>query len=235
MDTKRNKDIAKKQLHRRQLSTAKSHRKHDPDLQRSLPKLNANPVILIVCEGKNTEPSYFNQFKLSSATIKALGKGYNTLSLVKHALFLSQQKKYDKIWVVFDKDNHTNANFNNAIKLAQSHSFGVAYSNQAFEYWLILHFNDHQGSKLDRSNYEKIINDFINPMGAHYDGDGNKLITKEFFRILDSIDPKTSKPRIELAINRAKKIDQYLLHHSPANEESSTTVYKLIETILNYI
>ncbi|MGN6417310.1 MAG: RloB domain-containing protein [Pseudobacter sp.] len=31
----------------------------------------------------------------------------------------------------------------------------IAYSNQAFEYWLILHFEDHQGGKIDRNDYHK--------------------------------------------------------------------------------
>lgn len=46
------------------------------------------PTILIVCEGENTEPSYFEQFKLTSATI--IGEGYNAVSLVKQAEKLSK-------------------------------------------------------------------------------------------------------------------------------------------------
>lgn len=41
---------------------------------------------LIVCEGENTEPEYFNAFRLTTATVKAVGKGLGTMSLVKEAL-----------------------------------------------------------------------------------------------------------------------------------------------------
>ena len=110
-------------------------------------------MILIVCEGKNTEPSYFKQFRISSAIVKSIGEGYNTISLVKRAKQLAKRKKYDQIWCVFDADpkldNTKQAqNFNNAIKLAEKHKFGIAYSNQAFEYWLILHLDDHQGGAM---------------------------------------------------------------------------------------
>ena len=40
---------------------------------------------------RETEPSYFNKFKLTTATIKAVGEGYNTISLVNRAIELSKE------------------------------------------------------------------------------------------------------------------------------------------------
>jgi len=235
MDPKRQREIENKKRHKVALASSKTRRSQEPVLDREPPKFKANPVILIVCEGKNTEPSYFRQFRLTSATIKVLGEGYNTIGVVKQAIDLAAKRKYDKVWVVFDKDDHNPSNFNNAITMAKANGFGVAYSNQAFEYWLILHFNDHQGGKLNRSDYERIINGYIQPLGAYYEGDGNKLISTEFFNILDANDPVTGTPRVKLALTRAKKIDKRLDHQSPAIEESSTTVFKLVGNILKYI
>ena len=48
---------------------------------------------LIVCEGENTEPEYFNAFRLTSATVKAVGKGLGTMSLVKEALAIRKTEK----------------------------------------------------------------------------------------------------------------------------------------------
>lgn len=58
-------------------------------------------------------------------------------------------KKYDEIWCVFDADPKPSnpsqiMNFNSAIMLAEKQKFFVAYSHQAFEYWLLLHMDDHQ-------------------------------------------------------------------------------------------
>ncbi len=53
------------------------------------------PTILIVCEGKNTEPSYFDQFEVTSATVKTTGDGRNTISLVTQAWQLQEEAKKD--------------------------------------------------------------------------------------------------------------------------------------------
>jgi hypothetical protein len=235
MKDKKAAQIEAKQKHILELSAAKAKRRVEPILARAIPVKLEKPTILIVCEGKNTEPSYFRQFKLTSATIRAIGNGYNTTSLVNQAIALSQQRTYDQVWCVFDKDQFPANDFNNAITITTANNFGVAYSNQAFEYWLILHFEDHQGGGMNSDKYDQTINRYINPLGANYDGEGSKNITEDFFEILDGIDTKTNRPRIELAILRSKRNYNQLTHASPATEESSTTVFRLAEEILKFI
>src|SRR6218665_853828 len=82
MKDKKAEQTAAEQKHKEEL---KSKRRAAPDFKRPEPSLAEKPTILIVCEGKNTEPSYFKQFRLSSAAIKPVGIGYNTTSLVKKA------------------------------------------------------------------------------------------------------------------------------------------------------
>jgi len=74
---------ADRERHKQALRTSK---RNEPNLERTEPVLIEKPTILIVCEGENTEPSYFNQFRLSSATVKPIGEGYNTISLVRRAI-----------------------------------------------------------------------------------------------------------------------------------------------------
>lgn len=229
------KEIQKKSAHLTRLNAAKTKRAIDPLLERGVPTKDEKPTILIVCEGENTEPSYFNQFRLTSARIKALGEGYNTVSLVQQALALSQKGKYDQVWCVFDKDSFTTNNFNNAIKMAVANGFRVAYSNQAFEYWLILHFEDHQGGFMPRTDYNKKINGYINKLGAEFDGDTNKNVSTKFFDLLMGYDIVTGSKRMDLAIKRATRIYTGLPHTSPATEESSTSVFHLVEEILKYV
>lgn len=57
--------IARKKKH---LENLKKSRRNEPVLDRNEPSKLEKPTLLIVCEGKNTEPSYFRQFKLSTAT-----------------------------------------------------------------------------------------------------------------------------------------------------------------------
>jgi hypothetical protein len=230
MKNKKQEQVENKKRHKEELK-----RRGEPDLTRSAPSKLEKPLILIVCEGQNTEKSYFDQFRLTSAQLVTLGKGYNTISLVNEAIRLSQIKTYEQVWCVFDKDDFTANDFNTAITIVAANNFGLAYSNQAFEYWLILHFEDHQGGAMPRQDYSEKLNEYIGPLGAVYDGEGSKLITSDLFEILEGKDEKTGRVRRELATGRAKKIYATYDHASPATEESSTTVFRLVDEIMKYV
>lgn len=232
MKNKREEQIAAKKRHKEQL---KKKRKTEPDFERATPILSEKPTILIVCEGENTEPSYFNQFRLSSATVKPVGEGYNTISLVNRAIQLANEKSYEQVWCVFDKDDFSDNDFNNAIIMAQANNFGLAYSNQAFEYWLILHFNDHQGGGMHRDDYNDKINKLIKPFKVVYDGKKSKMIDEDFFELLDGFDEKTEEKRVDLAIKRAERNYKQHNHSNPAKEESTTTVFQLVKELLKYV
>ena len=232
MRNKKTKEAADREKHKRQLKTWS---RKQSTLERPKPSLSIKPTILIVCEGRNTEPSYFRQFRLSSATIKAIGEGYNTTSLVNRAMQIANRETYDQVWCVFDKDDFNDMDFNNAIKIANANNLGVAYSNQAFEYWLILHFDDHQGGGMHRKDYDDKINALLKPYNLSYDGKNSKIISEEFFELLDGVDEKTTKERKQLAIERASRNLNLNNHNTPAKAESSTTVFRLVEEIMKYI
>ena len=66
-------------------------------------------VVLIVCEGKKTEPEYFEglkrAYRLSGANIKVVpGDGNDPVSIVKHALTEYRKGGYDRAFCVFDRD-----------------------------------------------------------------------------------------------------------------------------------
>lgn len=232
MKDKKAEQALDKEKHKAQL---KAKRRTETSIERSEPVLNEKPTILIVCEGKNTEPSYFNQFRLTSATVKPVGEGYNTISLVNRAIQMANQTSYEQVWCVFDKDDFDSVDFNNAILLADANGFGIAYSNQAFEYWILLHFNDHQGGGIHRDEYNDKLNKSLKEFNISYDGKKNKIVTEEIFELLDGIDEKTGKERKMVAIERAEKIYDRLDHNNPANEESSTTVFRLVRELLKYL
>lgn len=231
---KKAEQIANKKQHKIEIKAAK-RRREEPLLELELPTRVEKMRILIVCEGVNTEPSYFRQFRLTSANILELGAGCDTVRVVERAHEEQQKNDYEQVWVVFDKDDFPSDDFNKAVFMAERLGFGVAYSNQAFEYWLILHFEDHQGGGMHRDDYHDKLNVYLQGFGLYYDGKGNKLITKEIFDILFAQDRPTDTPRIQLALRRAERIYGQHLHVSPANEESTTTVFRLVEEILKYI
>ena len=243
IQNKKQKEIERANTHKLRLANIKAKRRGEPIIERKAPELFEKPVILIYCEGVNTEPSYFNKYKLSSMDVKCYGEGRNTLSLVERAKTISEKGKYDKTWCVFDADPKPDnpkqlENFNSAVVQAKKYGFGVAYSNQAFEYWLLLHFEDHQGGAMDRKEYGDKINAYINEMGVHYDYNGDKLVNQDLFDLLNIV-VKTDRhgnkfTRTDIAIIRAKRNQKQWDNSNPGKEESSTTVHSLVEILLKY-
>lgn len=204
------------------------------DLKRKSPYKEKVPSILIVCEGKNTEKSYFEQFRLQTLKVEPVGTGLTTINLVKKAKKLADNGNYQSIWCVFDKDN--TVDFDEAIKLANSYGFKVGYSNQAFEYWILLHFIDHQGSSMHRNSYCSKLNKYLKPLNCEYDK-VSKIITTDIFDELERAEIDSEKlSRRELACRRAERINssyEYNIKHSL--RESSTTVCDLIRYLEKYI
>lgn len=208
-------------------------------IKKKNPFINAEPIlikpagtkqprklILIVCEGENTEVDYFKHFRSPNVTIIPIGIGMSTTKLVKevekHCKEMEKRKKikFDEIWVVFDKDD--NADFEEAIRLAESKKYKVAYSNQAFEYWFVLHFQDHQGGAMPRSAYAGIINEYLQKQDAYYDAK-SKHVSDAMFEIMD----KSS----QVAYDRACKLYALKKKNNQETQESVTTVHRLIKSI----
>ena len=68
------KDKKAEQKAAKQKHLKKAQRRKEPSLVRPIAELKEKPFILIVCEGKNTEPYYFNQFRITTAKVKSVGK-----------------------------------------------------------------------------------------------------------------------------------------------------------------
>ena len=104
--------------------------------------------VLIVCEGKKTEPTYFRdlirEYRLTSAIVKVAGEGADPKIVVERAKERQKaeqraEEQYDRIFCVFDRDEHEK--FDAASRDAKRHGFKLARSWPCFEYWLLLHFS----------------------------------------------------------------------------------------------
>ncbi|MBN4079239.1 RloB domain-containing protein [Beggiatoa alba] len=128
------------------------HLRRARKLARRKPRRAPYDKVLIVCEGKKTEPNYFEELKdhygLSSANVAVTGDcGSSPMSVVNHAqdLFRESEKAgdaFDRAFCVIDKDNHSD--YPSALDtLARAKPEGVFEaipSVPCFEYWLLLHF-----------------------------------------------------------------------------------------------
>jgi len=108
--------------------------------------------VLIVCEGRKTEPNYFtglrDDYRLNSANVEITGEGDSTPEgVLAFARARYQQEQtagdpFDTVFCVFDKDDH--AGYSRALaRLSSIRPRGVfraIASVPAFEYWLLLHY-----------------------------------------------------------------------------------------------
>lgn len=116
--------------------------------------------VLIVCEGEKTEPNYFRAFRVASQVCEIRGTGYNTDSLVKEAIRLSALANYREVWCVFDRDSFAEKNVRTAFQLATNHGLKIAFSNECFELWYLLHFKL-LDTNLKREQYYKQLRELM--------------------------------------------------------------------------
>lgn len=92
----------------------KDHRKASLTRRQGVREIKQS--FLIVCEGEKTEPDYFKAFRMTAATVKAVGQAMNTMTLVNKAISIRKadrlkKRDYDQCWVVFDKDDFPASDF----------------------------------------------------------------------------------------------------------------------------
>lgn len=123
---------------------------------------------LIICEGEQTEPNYFKALIADqSSVVREVyieGEGCATIALVQRALEIKKELEwengfeFDRVWVVFDKDDFKD--FNDAIGMAKKNRLKSAWSNEAFELWYYLHF-EYLDDKISRKDYIKKLQKMI--------------------------------------------------------------------------
>jgi len=118
---------------------------------------------------------------------------------------------------VFDKDDF--ADYDDAIVLAEKNCIKVSCSNQAFEFWFILHF-EKLNAAVNRRLYKQILEGHF---GREY-----KKTDEKIYAFL--------KGRMKKAIEHAKWGHQTHVGNGgkPSDWESYTTVYKLAEELLRW-
>ena len=184
-------------------------------------KVNTREIkqrFLIVCEGAKTEPNYFESFRIPTVTIKIEGLGENPSKLVQSANELKSQDDYDQVWCVFDRDDWTKEDFNNAISRAEKYGFKVAYSNEAFELWYVLHF-EFLDTGIPRKDYIKKLTSLL---GKKYQKNSKTI----YDDLLDKQDT---------ASKNAKKLLEDYPQLKPEQDNPSTTVHLLVKQLNRFV
>ncbi|QLG10998.1 RloB domain-containing protein [Deinococcus sp. D7000] len=182
-------------------------------------------VYLIVCEGTKTEPLYFTEMRRQhklAIGVEICGTGCNTLSLINQAIKIkaSSSTTFDQVWCVFDRDDFPRDNFTNAIFKAESNGLRLAWSNQCFELWYLLHFRYTTGF-LDR---DSIYRELGTLLGGTYNKNQQGI-----YKLLYA--------RQNTAIENSKKLEIYQKENGglPSDSNPWTKVHELIEELINQV
>ena len=191
-------------------------------------KVKTRRWFLIVCEGEKTEPYYFKSFPVNPKVIKLdiKGEGRNPNSLVEKAISLKNDSEFDetdRFWCVFDRNKNPNnpndsQNFNSAITLARNNGIDVAYSNDAFELWYLLHFHFYN-TGISRKDYQNMLTQLL---GQEY-----KKNSKTIYEDL--------KDKQQDAIKHAERLLKEYDRPNPESDNPSTTVHLLVEELNSFI
>lgn len=200
-------------------------------------------VFVLAYEGNVAEPKYFDALKNSEKFNDEIihleelkrtrkdGRSDPKHVFAKLKFFYNQQrknynfKKDDEFWMVIDRDSWNC--LPEIIKLCKvENNFFCAISNPCFEIWLLMHifdielFSAEEKKKIHENKKVSSCKHYIDiVLGESISGGYNKVHPK----------PNRFIPHIDIAIERAKKIDK---SNNDYPSEIGSHVYKLVKKII---
>ena len=197
-------------------------------LRRRQGQRQVKTTILIVGEGKKTEPIYFDGLKREEAVSRAFavtvkkGPGYSAEAVVKAAIDLRRGGIFDQVWCVIDVEGPAHAaSLKAAMDLAAQEGITLCLSNPAFEVWLLAHFERRAGLFKD---CDAVITD----LSKHWQKAFGTDYEKNDQRIYEKLETRTND-----AIANAQTV--YEKEHtgkSRTDRNSSSEVYQLVKRLL---
>lgn len=202
--------------------------------------------ILIVCEDTKTEPAYFESFKKQipedTLFLHTVGTGRDPQGVIlqtiseRNLLKADTLKEIDQVWAVFDIDdaneNQTKRQkFEDALQIAESENIRLAYSNEVFELWLLLHLTDVSAEHPIPRNtlYAQLQREIRkNPAYSNYEYNHRK-IDPLFLPMMTKLGDES------LAIERAETLEQVQRGKKPLTANPCTKVHHLVKELREWI
>ena len=222
------------------------------DLERKIENKKTKAKIIIACEDSVSAPAYFK--KMIDKLIQERNISPYSIVIVPHdgkthpTGVLDNLKNYkkdglnykdfDKRWIVIDRDanykggGHTAEDFNNAFKKAKKIKVEVAYANDSFELWYLLHF-EYRNSAIMRDEIIREVISYLKNIDKNIfrflseDNFKQETYNKQIFKVLENLQP--------IATKNAKRLLESYNCHNPEKDNPSTNIYKLVEMLLKEV
>ena len=193
---------------------------------------SAHPIVLIVCGGTRTERRYFEAFPVHALSVRILAEAFDPVRLVRWAKAeRSEEARRQRCiaaavetWCVFDFDpglhGITADQFQAALSTAEAAGIQVAWSNECFEVWYLLHFlpldaalprGEYAGRLSARLGvrYDKAAGDLYDRMLPHQPHalrHAERLLAERPGELPHRINPGTTVHRLVTRLNRSLRL-----------------------------
>ena len=153
-----------------------------------------NPaILLIICEGKETEPQYFEIVKRHRrinngvARVKIIGDCGQHKKLIdladSHRNEVCRKEDVEleevEVWGVFDEDN-INVTFSELEKYSAARNVNLAFSSPMFELFLLQHFKRSATNATGRELESLLSQEMNNKVGSNYNKNDLSVLKSAF-------------------------------------------------------
>jgi hypothetical protein len=204
-------------------------------------KVDSTKTFIIFCEDGAVEPAYFELFKREGVQIKTHGnqKQHHVqvdnateyfrkgdLLEMKNGVEVLKIDEGAQVWCVFDRDREPNDGkdtaFNDSIRTTNDKGIKTAWSNDDFELWILLHFEDVDPNNSDyfnRSKYYERLTQILKErlpsenmfQNARFDYYTSMKSRKNFLTHTYQL----MKESVDVAIERAERLEAFHLANPP--------------------
>jgi len=188
-------------------------------------------VILLALEDTKSSRYYFEKLirdkELLGKVIIAKNIGTNPNKVIDALLKYEKDNNINvpQKWIIIDKDDYSKEEINGAIKRAKDLGICVAFSNEAYEVWVLLHFK-YTTSYLDRFDLKKELNGiFENRFNIEYEKGADNIYELTVAYQKEAI--KNAKKLIKHHQNSQKVLDIF-------SSNPITFIYELVECLNNF-
>lgn len=185
--------------------------------------------VLISLEDTKSSKYYFQELlkdkDLTGEVIFAKHIGTDPLSVV-NAIVMHKTKhhnvKYEKAWAVFDRDSWTKHQINGAISRAKALNICIGISNEAYELWILLHFE-----KIAKHTSRKELNSKLNEHFLKLCGQEYSKSSQDVYRYIIGLQPTAIK-------NSEYLVQHYTLSNGSLDPDTNnplTLVHELVKCL----
>jgi hypothetical protein len=235
----------------------KNKEKVKTDFKRAIDDRHTVDDVIIACEDSVSSPAYFKM--IIDQLIKAKKITQDSIVIVPHdgathptGVLLNLKnyknqygktyKDFDHKWIVIDRDvaivnagGHTAQDFNNAIENAKNRrkdlNVDVAYANDAFELWYLLHF-EYRTTAIIRDEIVQQVIKKLKEIEPHKFATLNRDNIKQANYAKSIFEALSDRQHVAID-NTTRLLESYGTEHNPEQDNPSTTIYKLIDILNN--